>query len=153
MGKKGGSKPTNVTTTFMGRETALECQNICQRLPYCEAFVFRSKTKSCNVKKFDMGRDELITAAGKIFGPKYCPGNITIYICIILKVYNTVFYIIKLIYLNIKFYIQSYINISGNFRAHRVIYYSSDTGHARRYLYCYESVPNIKYGNLTISML
>ena len=70
VGKKGGRKPMNETTTFTGIKTALECQKGCQSLSYCEAFVFNSIKKSCNIKKFDMGRDELTTAAGKIFGPK-----------------------------------------------------------------------------------
>ena len=79
-------RPTKVITTFKGYETASECQKQCQSLPYCDAFVYNIKKKSCNVKTFDIGSTyELRTAAGKIFGPKYCPGNITIYICIILN--------------------------------------------------------------------
>ena len=85
MGKKGGRKPDFMDTTFKGMHTALECQKKCQRESFCDAFVFNTvrNPPTCNLKTFDSDKDKLKTAKGKTFGLKNCPGNITIYICIL----------------------------------------------------------------------
>ena len=62
-------------------EDASECQQrYCQQNEKCTAFVYNTKTKECNLKKAPvrlngLGRLKLQNEDGKIFGPKYCPGN------------------------------------------------------------------------------
>ena len=86
VGKKGGRRPIYRGIKFTEMRTALECQEKCQSIFFCEAFVFNENAHppSCNLKKYDIGRDKPRIAIGKTFGPKYCPGNITIYVCIIM---------------------------------------------------------------------
>ena len=85
VGKRGGRRP-NFMATFKGMHTALECQKKCQSELFCDAFVFNKARNppTCNLKTFDSDKDKLKTAKGKTFGLKNCPGNITIYIYIII---------------------------------------------------------------------
>ena len=59
-----------------------ECQeNYCQINDKCTSFVYNAKTKTCNLKKiiqWELDETELVYEEGKTFGPKYCPGIITL---------------------------------------------------------------------------
>ena len=75
-GKRGGSKRTDLkSTTFKGVSDAFECQKKCQRVSYCQAFVFNTNHMTCNLKTFNSSVDRIVDERGKVFGFRYCPGN------------------------------------------------------------------------------
>ena len=76
---KNKQLPKYWLATHKNVSNVLECQEkYCQRNKKCSAFVYIVDTKACTLKmppKRFLNIVYLRNATGKMFGPKYCPGD------------------------------------------------------------------------------
>ena len=52
------------------------CKRSCQAIDLCHAFVYEASSKNCYIHSKIISEDNIKEAAGKVFGLKYCSGNI-----------------------------------------------------------------------------
>ena len=92
---KNKQLPKYWLATHKNVSNVVECQEkYCQRNKKCSAFVYIVDTKACTLKmppKRFLNIVYLRNATGKVFGPKYCPGNLNYLVCMIFYFFSSYF--------------------------------------------------------------